>query len=179
MGWISGEEARQAMIGEGRATSDRQTAANRAAKIECVMADVRTIRRLSAEAERVPGLTADKKFLAENDCDLLGAVTAPPAIQRQEEIYAEIRHIQRRHVDPGDGQLYATPEEHLEWLRSTDSAPIGAAYTYTLLHFWPTNHAIEDTADYVLEDGRRFGSAADAQRADRLEIEFGSRANCT
>ena len=126
---------------------------------------------LSQKAQHVPGLAAANKFMADNECDLIGVPAMPAALIESEDIYAEIHRIEDRHVDHGDAEYYSTPEQHLEFLaaRLADTLPRRRAYTATLLKFWPVDVAIEDTAEYVLENARRFATAKEAEHADTME----------
>ena len=168
MYWIPDAEALR-ILAEGPTELQRHEAARiaAAAEIEAVQRDIVEMRRLSAEAARVPGVRAAVAYMDKHDNDIIGSLTTPTALLDQEEIYERRRRISARHVDQGDAAYYSTPEEHIEYLGRRLDAPItGDAYSMTLLARWPAGMAIPDGDGYALEDESVHASASAAEVAD-------------
>jgi len=167
MGWVDAPKARQA-IAEGPAAlkhleRSRQHFADAAASARH---DRDRINSIYAAADRQANQRDYKsglQFLADHECDLIGAVAVPTAVSRHEDMLGEAHRIEDRYVDEGETVDQAI--EYYEHMAGT-CYPTGAAYTYTLIQSWE-GREIDDTPGYVLEDGRRFATAREAERADQ------------
>jgi hypothetical protein len=175
MYWVDGETARRA-LSSGREALQRQMAAEASewsrlqAELEEIASDRRAISRLSAAARRVPGVRAAVQYMVVHGSDVLGRPAMPAALADQERLYSRIQAIQDRHVDDGDATYYHDLASHERWvreqLRDRHRGPTGDAYTASVLARWPADRPIDDQPGYVLEDGRRFATAREAERAE-------------